>query len=66
MGLLEILTIIFVVLKLVGVVSWSWWIVFTPLIISGVIYLLTVIAQIIMFNKIRRDVNKSFDDDFFK
>lgn len=40
MGLLEILTIIFVVLKLVGVITWSWWIVFLPIIISLAVYLL--------------------------
>lgn len=34
MGLLEILFIIFLVLKLVGVIAWSWWLVFLPLSIS--------------------------------
>lgn len=30
MGFCEVLTIIFVVLKLLGVISWSWWAVFSP------------------------------------
>lgn len=31
MGILEILTIIFVVLKVLGLITWSWWLVFAPL-----------------------------------
>ena len=30
----SILTIIFVIAKLAGVISWSWWVVFSPLLIS--------------------------------
>lgn len=30
MGFCEVLTIVFVVLKLIGVISWSWWVVFSP------------------------------------
>lgn len=38
MGFLEVLTIIFVVMKLVGLIDWSWWLVLLPSIISVVIY----------------------------
>ena len=31
MGLLEVLTLIFVVCKLTGYVAWSWWLVFSPM-----------------------------------
>lgn len=31
MGLFGVLTIVFVVLKLVGVIDWSWWYVLLPL-----------------------------------
>lgn len=34
LGLAGVLTIIFVVLKLVGVIAWSWWWVLSPLWIS--------------------------------
>ena len=34
----DVLTVIFVVLKLVGVVDWSWWAVFSPQWISILIY----------------------------
>jgi hypothetical protein len=33
-GIVGVLTLIFVVLKLVGVISWSWWWVLSPLWIS--------------------------------
>lgn len=39
MGVAEILTIIFVILKIVGAVDWSWWLVFLPEIIAGGIYI---------------------------
>lgn len=35
MGFLEVLTIVFVVLKLCGAIDWSWWLVLLPLIILG-------------------------------
>lgn len=40
MGLLEVLTVIFVVLKIVGIITWSWWLVFLPMIISVGLYIL--------------------------
>lgn len=56
LGLLEVLTIIFIVLKLCGLISWSWWLVLMPLWIElGVI----VVLLIILFVATRRD-----EDDF--
>lgn len=40
MGICEVLTIIFVVCKLFGVITWSWWLVFLPEIIAMVFYIL--------------------------
>ena len=34
LGLSSVLTIVFVVLKLVGVINWSWWWVFSPILID--------------------------------
>lgn len=62
MGLLEVLTIIFVILKLVGVIAWSWWLVFLPLIISVVIY----VCVWTFYGAVIFKMNKKFDDDFFK
>lgn len=49
MGVLEILTIVFVVLKFAGVISWSWWLVLLPVLIAVSGYLLVVGAWILMF-----------------
>lgn len=43
MGFLEALTLVFIVLKLVGVVSFSWWIVFSPLLLAVAFYFLLII-----------------------
>lgn len=34
LGLLDVLTVVFVVLKLVGVIDWSWWWVVSPTLIN--------------------------------
>lgn len=39
MGITELLTVAFVVLKLLGKIEWSWWQVLLPEIIAGAIYL---------------------------
>ena len=38
MGFLEIVTLILVILKLVGVLTWSWLLVLSPLLLSLAIY----------------------------
>ena len=43
MGFLEALTILFIVLKLTGVIAWGWFFVFLPLIISVGTYVLLLI-----------------------
>jgi membrane protein YdbS with pleckstrin-like domain len=45
LGLAGVLTVVFVVLKLVGVINWSWWWVLAPLWISAI--LVTVLFVII-------------------
>lgn len=39
MGITELLTVAFVVLKLLGKIEWPWWQVVLPEIIAGAIYL---------------------------
>ncbi|MFJ7954622.1 transmembrane Fragile-X-F protein [Lysinibacillus sp. NPDC096418] len=48
MGIAEVLTIVFIVLKLTGVIAWSWWLVLLPSIISFSIYALLIIIKIVM------------------
>lgn len=46
-GLSTVLTLIFVVLKLVGVIDWSWWWVFSPTLISTGLTILIIIGVVI-------------------
>ena len=47
MGLCELLTIIFVICKLFGVITWSWWLVFLPVIIVIVLYIALLVCCIV-------------------
>jgi hypothetical protein len=40
MGILELLTVIFVILKLIGTIDWSWWLVLLPTLISIGFYII--------------------------
>ena len=62
MGLAELLTIIFVLLKVFDVVSWSWWIVFLPEIIAVALYVLVFILGLCGVGSTRKKVKKSFKD----
>ena len=42
-GFFTLLTIVFVVLKLMGVITWSWWLVFLPMIISWGLFFLILL-----------------------
>lgn len=46
MGICEILTIVFVVLKLCGVIAWSWWLVLLPEIIAVAWYIVLIALKI--------------------
>jgi len=61
MGILECLTLIFVVLKLLGIIDWSWLVVCLPAIVSFALYLGILIWDIwerISFNKYVRKWRK--------
>lgn len=60
MGLLEVLTVIFVILKLVGVISWSWWIVLIPLYILLVIYAVLISIIVVGNIRLKREIDKEF------
>ena len=47
-SLLNILTIIFVISKILGFINWSWWLVFTPTFISIGIFILVVVFAIVL------------------
>lgn len=64
MGIGEILTIIFVTMKLLGKIEWSWWLVLLPEIIALVLYVLIVVSIIVSHNRINKRMNKYFKDIF--
>ena len=47
-GFAGLLTIAFIVLKLCGVIAWSWWWVLSPVWIMAVIVVVIVVATIIV------------------
>jgi fatty acid desaturase len=47
LGLPTVLTLIFIVLKLVGVINWSWWWVLSPILIDLGLALILLIGWII-------------------
>lgn len=47
-GLLPILGLIFIILKLVGVITWSWWWVLAPIYIPLAICLIILIITIVV------------------
>ncbi len=58
MGFLEVLTIVFVVLKLSEKIDWSWWLVLLPEIIAAVIYI-----SLFVYNSVlQASIRKGFED----
>jgi len=62
LGFAEILTITFVVLKLMEVIAWSWWLVLLPEIIAGTFYLIFIIFWIVVNVKLDKDIKKMRKD----
>ncbi|WP_397539180.1 transmembrane Fragile-X-F protein [Rummeliibacillus pycnus] len=54
MGFAESLTIILIVLKLVGVISWSWWIVLIPELFAMLIYIIVWIVWLFYSVKLHK------------
>lgn len=46
MGFMEVLGIVFIILKLVGVISWSWLWVLAPIWISIILYVIIIIIWV--------------------
>lgn len=58
MGITEILTIVFVVLKLLKVINWHWLLVLSPELLAVVVYVIIVISQMKLINRIKKDLLK--------
>lgn len=64
MGILELLTIIFVILKSTGVIAWSWWAVFSPLFLAIILALIATIYQGIIYVRTKREIERQLDAFF--
>ena len=62
MGFTEVLTIVFIVLKVFGVITWSWWLVLLPEIIAVVLYITILILSLISVGKTHKRIMKEFKD----
>ena len=60
MGFTEVLTIVFIVLKLLGVISWSWWLVLLPEILAFFVYAIMVISAVVVNAKVAKSM-EDFD-----
>ena len=49
MGFTEVLTIVFIVLKLIGIINWSWILVLLPEIIMIIIYIIVILVTIVPY-----------------
>lgn len=59
-----VLTVVFIILKLTGVISWKWWVVFLPVIIGAGIMLMMLMALTIFSAKMKKkDEEIKSDDD---
>jgi hypothetical protein len=65
MGFTEILTIVFIVLKLLGVIEWSWFLVLLPEIIAFVIYIGIIIYNFVFIHNINKTIDKSIKKNWF-
>ncbi len=48
MGIAEVLTIVFVLLKVTDIITWSWWLVLLPAIVSFSLYTIIIVVKLIM------------------
>ena len=65
MGITEILTIIFVICKLIGLIDWNWFLVLLPEIIAAAIYLIVLVIYTIITIRIEKACKKA-ENEFRK
>ena len=63
MGVLEALLILFIALKLTGVITWSWWLVLLPIYPDVILYVVLAICGVGIFKRGKREIKK-FDAEF--
>lgn len=66
MGFLELLTLVFIALKVFEVITWSWLVVLSPAIVAFVGYAVWFFVFGMIFRKASKDINKQFGRATFK
>lgn len=59
MGSTELLTIVFIVLKLIGTIEWSWWLVLLPEIIAIGFYIAILTVRLVLYSLSVRSTNRA-------
>lgn len=54
MGFAEVLTLIFITLKLTDVISWSWWLVLLPEIVAVGLYVAFTILMVVGYSAAKK------------
>jgi len=66
MGFLEALLLSFIILKLVGAITWAWWLVLSPIYFDVIVYLLVFTVGIRWWRRHKQDRAEflaDFDED---
>ena len=58
-GFVGLLTIVFIALKLTGVIGWSWWWVLSPLWITPLIFLAILLVGLVVWFSVEMSKGKS-------
>lgn len=62
MGFAELLTIIFILAKIFGVIDWNWFLVLLPELIAIVVYLIFILIACYNSKKIEKNFDKFWGD----
>lgn len=62
--MVTLLQIILIILKALGYLSWSWWAVFAPYIISGLLIITWVISAVVVGIRNERWYKENFKNDY--
>lgn len=59
----SLLGLAFIILKLTGIITWSWWLVTSPLWIGTTIFLLSFISAFMLFLYDQKEMEKLYSDN---
>lgn len=60
--MVTLLQITLIILKALGYLSWSWWVVFAPYIVSGLLFLTWLVSTIVVSIRNERRFREKFKD----